>query len=91
MDTPPDVAKKTRISLHRVQRRLSYSSDMLPSAIKVKGVQCPDNRTYGTGGFADVFRGVYGKEDVALKRLRIFTMLEESKKDSIRKVHFISF
>ena len=71
-------------------RRLSYSSDMLPSTIKVKGVQCPDNRTYGTGGFADVYKGIYGKEDVALKRLRIFTMLEDSKKQSIRKVNSIS-
>ena len=62
---------------------------MFPSVIKLLGVQCPDKRTYGTGGFADVYRGKYEGKDVALKRLRVFSMIQESKKEASRKVRFV--
>ena len=77
---------KFRHSVHRVMRRLSYSTEKLPTAFKLEGVECSDGYMHGTGGYADVFCGSYKSEKVALKRLRIFQMVEESKRRALRQV-----
>lgn len=70
-------------------RRLSYSTEKLPTSFKLDDVECPDLYTYGVGGYADVFCGVYQSKKVALKRLRIFQIIDESKKRALRQVcHF---
>lgn len=72
-------------------RRLSYSADLFPSALRLEGVECPDGMPYGVGGYADVFRGTYEGNKVALKRLRVFQMLDEEMKAELRRVLYLFF
>jgi hypothetical protein len=51
--------------------KLSANSDKLPSSLFVHGVQLPDRDRVGGGGFADVYKGCFRGEDVAIKRLRV--------------------
>ena len=44
----------------------------------------------GVGGYADVFRGTYEGNKVALKRLRVFQMLDEEMKAKLRRVLYLS-
>jgi hypothetical protein len=54
--------------------KLSVSSGVLPRDMFIHGVSIGDDRDpWASGGFADVFRGVYNDQLVAIKRLRVLT------------------
>ena len=91
---PPDTTHtnlKVRNTFQRVLRRITYSSDLLPTSLKLVGVTCPDRHTYGTGGNADVYCGEYQGKKVALKRLRIFQMIEPSRKGALQRVRILRY
>jgi hypothetical protein len=52
--------------------KLSVASGVLPPDLFIQGVSIGDQRDpWTSGGFADVFRGVYNHQSVAVKRLRV--------------------
>lgn len=52
--------------------RLAGKSECLPTSLLIKDVDIGDDRDpWASGGFADVFRGLYKDKTVALKRLRV--------------------
>ncbi|THH28482.1 hypothetical protein EUX98_g5711 [Antrodiella citrinella] len=71
--------------LRRVLLKLSLRSGLLPAQVFLKGVRCPDKEASKTGGFSDIFCGTYNYEDVALKRLRVFQSVEESRRKALTK------
>ena len=75
-----------RNKLRKVSLKVSLKYNILPTRLVLQGVRLLDNEQHSAGGFADVFRGVYGTEKVALKRLRSCLMSSESQKEGIRKV-----
>lgn len=76
----------TRRRLRRLLLRLALKYDQLPSGIHISGVTCACTESIVCGGFADIFKGVYKGEVVALKRLRVFQMMEPSRKARVKKV-----
>jgi hypothetical protein len=57
---------------HRTIRKLASSSGCIPRTLFLDNVQCHESDPVGGGGFADVWRGLWNDNFVALKRLRIF-------------------
>jgi hypothetical protein len=52
--------------------KLSEASDTLPSSLFIRGVSRVDmDATFG-GSFGDIYRASYHRQDVALKRIRVF-------------------
>jgi hypothetical protein len=51
---------------------LSQACGQLPHSLVINGLEVVDDRPYRSGGFADIYRGVYKGKDVALKRLRAY-------------------
>lgn len=66
--------------------KLCFVSNVVPQALILKGLVISDKDSIGGGGFADIYKGRYRQVPVALKRLRVFQTLEESKRESLRKV-----
>ncbi|KAH8080722.1 kinase-like domain-containing protein [Cristinia sonorae] len=58
--------------LLRLLVKLSKVSGVLPHCLFLYGIVCPNRDSVTGGGFADIFRGTYGAQHVALKRLRVF-------------------
>ena len=52
----------------------------------LQGIKREGSDPVKCGGFADIHRGMYGQDPVALKRLRVFLTIEDSKKANLRKV-----
>ncbi len=52
---------------------LSRRAQILPSTLFIDGVECKDRNAVAGGGFADIYRGLFGGQEVALKRIRTFT------------------
>ncbi|TCD68025.1 hypothetical protein EIP91_011636 [Steccherinum ochraceum] len=65
--------------------RLVLKYDTLPSSLVLKGVQCTDGESCGSGGFADVYYGEFDSEPVALKRLRVYASAPDSKKHELKQ------
>ena len=62
-----------RLSLRRLFLRLSRESGVIPSRLFLRGISCArDDIPYGNGQFAEVFKGQYNDQEVALKRLRVY-------------------
>jgi hypothetical protein len=63
---------------------------MLPSSNpSIQGVKLLEKDAVYAGGFADVYRGLYRGEEVALKRLRIFHHQKDQERRRARRVkHF---
>jgi hypothetical protein len=52
--------------------KLSIASGILPKELFIQGVSIGEDRDpWTSGGFADVFRGTFCGQQVAVKRLRI--------------------
>lgn len=61
-------------SLRKILFNLVEERCVLPATLRVTGVIWNDKESTGRhGGFADIFRGIYQGEEVALKRLRAFS------------------
>ena len=58
--------------LRRLLIGLSRKAHVLPNTLFVQGVECKDRHAIAGGGYADIFRGRFGSQSVALKRLRTF-------------------
>jgi hypothetical protein len=59
--------------------KLSTTSGILPRDVFIQGVDIgPDRDPWTSGGFADVFRGTYDGQQVAVKRLRIMNEDKEA-------------
>ncbi|TCD69532.1 hypothetical protein EIP91_007155 [Steccherinum ochraceum] len=79
------VQLAARRRLRRLILKLSISSNKLPSALLLSGVQCSETSSRGVGGFADVFYGTFAKSTVAIKRLRTYTASTEAQKAKLKQ------
>ncbi|KAJ7646808.1 kinase-like domain-containing protein [Roridomyces roridus] len=68
----------------RIVRKLSESSDRLPSSLFIDGVAGRDMHPTCVGGFADVFRACHGNKPVALKQMRYLLQKEELRRVNLR-------
>lgn len=82
----PTMTKETRDALRRLTIKLCFASGIVPQALLLTGFVISNGYSIGGGGFADIYQGTYRQIPVALKRLRVFQTLEESKRTSLRKV-----
>lgn len=71
--------------LRRLSLKLAIKHDILPTALFLRGVVCTETEGRGSGAFADVYCGSYGEMAVAVKRLRVYLSLPESKKIEIKQ------
>ena len=76
----------THRRLRRLLLRLALEYDLLPRGIHVAGVSCANSESVMCGGFADIYRGEHKGKVVALKRLRVFQMMEPLRKQRVKKV-----
>lgn len=56
--------------------KLAKENNRLPAFLFLEGVCCENQEAVSYGGYADIYRGKHRGVDVALKRLRLFSMLE---------------
>lgn len=76
----------THRRLRRLLLRLALEYDQLPQGVHVSGVTCACSESVMCGGFADIYKGEHKGKVVALKRLRVFQMMEPSRKVRVKKV-----
>lgn len=84
-ETEMIVFEKLRDRLVNSLLKLSSDSGLLPSSLFLKGIDCPDRESTSAGVFADVYQGNYKGRAVALKRLRVYQMVDETEKGTLRK------
>lgn len=73
----------SRKQLREALRRVCYEKDILPSALSLTGVECNSSHVVRGGSYADIVRGKYDGQVVAIKRLRIWG---DSKKQANNKM-----
>jgi hypothetical protein len=61
-------------------RKISRQTGVLPSSIILQGVKRSGTQPVSCGGFADIYRGWYLRQEVAMKVLRVFVTEENRKK-----------
>ncbi|KAF7373176.1 Kinase-like protein [Mycena sanguinolenta] len=66
------IAPEHNRMARRIIRKLSASSDRLPSSLFIVGIKGRDEHPTFGGGFGDIYRASYGDQRVALKRMRHF-------------------
>ncbi|THH21605.1 hypothetical protein EUX98_g8333 [Antrodiella citrinella] len=76
-----DHAYDDRDAIRRLMLKLSTRCEKLPTSLFLMGVKCSETECYSVGSFADIYIGEYEGRKVALKRLRMFQMIHESKKN----------
>lgn len=64
---------------------------VVPQALMLAGSIVSEIHFIAGGGFADVFQGIYQQVPVAIKRLRIFQVSDESARERNRKVCWVFF
>ncbi|THH32824.1 hypothetical protein EUX98_g1317 [Antrodiella citrinella] len=67
-------------ALRRLLIKLSKASGVLPSHLFLDEIRCFNRDPVAGGGFADICRGTYYAQPVALKRLRVFKTNEDLEK-----------
>ncbi|TCD64008.1 hypothetical protein EIP91_004676 [Steccherinum ochraceum] len=87
---PRQALQSTRFKAHRkhLQRLLvkfSLKHGILPASLFLSGVKLFGDECHSMGSFADIYIGDLGGTKVALKRLRMFSMIEESKRAQLRR------
>ena len=60
-------------SLRRLLVALSRNAKAVPGSLRLEGITLQDKNAVSGGGFADVYKGLYKGNLVALKRLRTFS------------------
>ncbi len=84
----PDVSLEARWLLLRRLQKLACEASLLPSHLYIDGVECQGRECLGNGGFADVFRGTYNGNVVAVKHLRTFNMIKTTEEPKVKRVRF---
>ena len=66
--------------------------DKLPKALFLAGVQLDVENDIANsgGGYSDIYMGRYRTQRVAVKRLRVFSSMEESKREEVKRVRAYS-
>ncbi len=80
------MTRDTRDVLRRLVLKLCFDSNVVPQSLVLRGLVYSEKGSFSGGGFADIYRGTYRQIPVALKRLRVFQIIEESKRGKLRKV-----
>lgn len=65
-------------SLRRLLIRLCKACRILPNSVFLTGVVRTDRDPSAAGGYADIFKGQFGGQTVALKRLRVASYPKET-------------
>ena len=68
-----------RLELRRLLSKLSKASGIIPPGLFLNHVFCSDRETLQIGGYADIFRGSYRGQPVALKRLRVSMTMQQNR------------
>ena len=66
----PDEEREFRQMLRRISVKLSTTADRLPGEIYVEGVELLDPYNANGGAFADIYKGIYNGQEVAVKKPR---------------------
>lgn len=83
-----DPERRTR-PLRRLLIALGRSTQTVPRSFLINGIHLTDIHPVIGGGFADIFRGTYDGEAVALKRLRHYTNRSTSRlQENVSGVHW---
>ncbi|TCD64704.1 hypothetical protein EIP91_003778 [Steccherinum ochraceum] len=59
------------------------------STIILKGMECLSREEHAAGAYADVVCGSYGGVNVALKRVRVYTMMPDELKEELQKARIL--
>lgn len=59
---------------------LSTTTKTVPRSLVLRGIVLTSNVQVNSGGFGEIFQGVYKDELVALKRLKLYSMDPEMEK-----------
>ena len=70
---------------HRLLIKLAEACKTLPSSLNIEGIEEVEREPSACGGFADIFRGSFRAQIVALKRLRLMQATADDRL-KIRKV-----
>ncbi|KAH8101096.1 kinase-like domain-containing protein [Cristinia sonorae] len=80
----PDPQDDTyREKLRRLSVKIAIHHNILPTSFTLKGVKCTDARPCSAGSFSEVFNGTYSECEVALKRLRVYTMMSVAERKKV--------
>ncbi|KAJ7471695.1 kinase-like domain-containing protein [Mycena galericulata] len=66
------ASREATSKARRLIGKLAKACDKLPSSLIISGVTQRDEHASFSGGFGDVYRAVYDRKPVALKRMRMF-------------------
>lgn len=75
-----------RGTLVRLMVKLSTKFCQLPKELFLTGVTRSTTDYLASGSYGDIFLGEFQQQQVALKRLRVYQMIDESKKEKMKKV-----
>ncbi|KAH8092669.1 kinase-like domain-containing protein, partial [Cristinia sonorae] len=74
-----------RRRIHKLLMKLSLKYDILPASLFIHGVKYSGGECHSSGSFADIYVGDLNGRTVALKRLRMFQMIDESKSTQLKR------
>lgn len=84
LDEPrPRLADDALQLLRRTMMKLSVKCQVIPSILFQHGAECYETLPRSGGSFGDVFHGTLAGKQVAMKRLRLFQVVD---KDQYYKV-----
>lgn len=78
--------KAHRRRIHRLLVKLSQRYTLLPASLFIQGVKFRGGECHSSGSFADIYLAELNEWTVALKRLRMFQMIDESKRSKLQRV-----
>lgn len=86
-DSPSMSPRTVSHRLRRLLLKLVLRCDKLPRALFLSNIHLSSAENQASmGGFSDIFIGMYGVRRVAIKRLRVFQIMESSKRATVQQV-----
>lgn len=73
----PRLADSALQLLRRTMMKLSVKCQVIPSILFQHGAECYEPLPRSGGSFGDVFHGTLAGKEVALKRLRLFQVVDK--------------
>ena len=69
-----DGVPETKRKLHRVLRKICAEAGILPESyyLATEQIKRVDDVPFASGGYSDVWRGLYKREGVAIKAFRVY-------------------